>query len=344
MPDTPGQMALIYEKDAPLAPIAGRTVAVLGFGNQGHAHALNLRDSGVNVIVANRPGTANHRLARQWNFEPVGFDEAAQRADVLIFGMPDEVQPEIYASHIAPHLRAGQCLGFIHGLNIHFGLITPPGDVDVVMVAPKGPGHAVRRHFETGGGLPCLAAVHQDATGNARALALAWATGIGSGRGGIMETTFARECVTDLFGEQAVLCGGVISLMLAGVETLVEAGYPPEMAYFECVHEVKLIVDLVYEGGIDYMRRRISNTAEYGGLTRGPRVVDDRVKQTMRQVLAEIESGDFAREWRDEYASGMKRFKALREADHDHPAEVAGRRLRALMPWLEPRHLPDERG
>ena len=328
-------MTLLHEKDAPLAPLVDKTVAVLGFGNQGHAHALNLRDSGVRTLAATRPDSRGAGLARRSGFEPIGFADATQRADLLIFALPDEVQPEVYDTDIRPHLRPGQCLGFIHGLNIHFNILRPPADVDVVMVAPKGPGHAVRSQYEAGGGLPCLVAVAQDATGRARDLALAWATGIGCGRGGIMETTFARECVTDLFGEQAVLCGGLVSLMKAGVETLIEAGYPPEMAYFECVHEVKLIVDLVYAGGIDFMRQRISNTAEYGGLTRGPRVIDARVKENMKQVLADIESGRFAREWRAEYLAGQPTFTRLAAADREHPAEVAGGRVRSMMPWLK---------
>ena len=327
-------MPLLYEKDAPLAPLLQRRVAVLGFGNQGHAHALNLRDCGINVLVAGRTGSENTRRALSLGFETVSHADAARAADLLIFGLPDEVQPEVYEAHVAPHLRAGQALGFIHGFNIHFDLIHPPRDVDVILVAPKGPGHAVRRAFESGGGLPALAAIAQDATGGARSLALAWATGVGAGRGGIMETTFARECVTDLFGEQAVLCGGLISLMEAGVETLIEAGYPPEMAWFECVHEVKLIVDLVHEGGIDHMRRRISNTAEYGGLTRGPRLIDDHVRRCMRQVLSEIETGQFAREWRAEYLAGSPRFKALAEAERHRPAQTAGAAVRKKMPSL----------
>jgi ketol-acid reductoisomerase len=332
-------MNLLFEKEAPLHPLKGATIAVMGFGNQGHAHALNLRDSGLKILVASRPDTAGARLARKWGFEPIAFAEAARAADLIVFGIADEAQPEVYDAHVAPHLRAGQCLGFIHGFNIHFDIIHPPRDVDVVMVAPKGPGHALRRHFETGGGLPCLAAVHQDATGRARSIALAWATGIGSGRAGIMQTTFAEECVTDLFGEQAVLCGGLVALMQAGVETLIDAGYSAEMAYFECVHEVKLIVDLVYEGGIDYMRRRISNTAEYGGLTRGPRIIDEHVRRNMKQLLAEIQRGDFAREWRAEYRAGLGRFRQLAQDETRHPAEAAGATLRALMPWLEPRRL-----
>lgn len=335
-------MNLLFEKDAPLSPLKGKTIAVLGFGNQGHAHALNLRDSGLRVVVAIRPDTASARLAQQWGFAPISFDDAAQQADLLIFGVPDEVQPQLYQAHIAPHLRPGQCLGFIHGFNIHFNIIRPPAGVDVIMVAPKGPGHALRKQFEAGGGLPCLVAIAQDATGRARDIALAWASGLGGGRAGILESTFARECVTDLFGEQAVLCGGIVEIMKAGVQTLIDAGYPPEMAYFECVHEVKLIVDLVYEGGIEYMRQRISTTAQYGGLTQGPRLIDENVKQNMKQTLAEIESGEFARKWRQEYLAGLPEFSRLREAERQHPAEMAGRKLRAMMPWLEPQHLPQD--
>jgi ketol-acid reductoisomerase len=331
---------MIYEKDAPLDALAGKTVAILGFGSQGHAHGLNLRDSGVNVIVANRKDSPNGRLAEQHGFKPMTVEGAVETADLIIITLPDEVQPDVYHKSIAPHLKAGQALGATHGFNIHFKTITPPKDVDVLMVAPKGPGHLVRSEFERGGGVPCLLAVAQNPTGKARDLGLAWARGIGGARSGVIETTFKDECETDLFGEQAVLCGGLSALIKAGFETLTEAGYPPEMAYFECVHEVKLIVDLIYQGGLDYMRYSISNTAEYGDLTRGPRVVNADTKAEMKKILAEITSGQFAREWRAEYEGGMKNFKRLYEADNSHPVEVIGRKLRKMMPWLKAKEPP----
>ena len=336
----PEPLTMIYGNDAPLAGLQGKTVAILGFGSQGHAHAQNLRDSGVKVIVANRKDSPNGKLAIEVGFDPMSVEDAVKQADLLIITLPDEVQPEVYKSKIAPNLRGGQCLGFTHGFNIHFKTIEPPKDVDVVMVAPKGPGHLVRSEFVKGGGVPCLAAVSQDATGNARAIALAWANGIGGARSGIIETTFKDECETDLFGEQAVLCGGLSALIKAGFETLTEAGYPPEMAYFECVHEVKLIVDLIYQGGLAYMRYSISNTAEYGDLTRGPRVITEQTKQAMKQILAEIQSGQFAREWRAEYEGGLIKFKELYEKDNNHPVEVTGRRLRKMMTWLNAKEPP----
>lgn len=331
---------ILYEKDAPADALVGKTVAVIGFGSQGHAHAQNLRDSGVKVIVANRKDSANGRLAVEKGFEPLAVEEAVKRADLLIITLPDEVQPGVYAKSIAPHLRAGQAIGATHGFNIHFKTIVPPKDVDVLMVAPKGPGHLVRSEFEKGGGVPCLLAVHQDATGNARKIGLAWARGVGGARSGIIETSFKDECETDLFGEQVVLCGGLSALIKAGFETLVEAGYPPEMAYFECVHEVKLIVDLIYQGGLDYMRYSISNTAEWGDLKTGPRIITDQTKAEMRQILKEIQDGTFARGWRAEYEGGMKNFKALYEQDNNHPVEVTGRRLRKMMTWLNAKEPP----
>jgi len=331
---------MVYEKDAPLEALKGKTVAVLGFGSQGHAHSLNLRDSGVKVIVANRKDSANGRLAVERGFEPVSVQDAVKAGDLIVMTLPDEVQPEVYNKNIAPHLKAGKALGATHGFNIHFKTIVPPKEVDVLMVAPKGPGHLVRSEFERGGGVPCLLAIHQNASGNARNIGLAWARGIGGARCGVIETTFKDECETDLFGEQAVLCGGLSALIKAGFETLIEAGYPPEMAYFECVHEVKLIVDLIYQGGLDYMRYSISNTAEYGDLTRGPRLINDNTKAEMRKILSEITSGQFAREWRREYESGLKNFKRLYEADYNHPVEVVGRRLRKLMPWLKAKEPP----
>src|ERR1700733_45208 len=334
------ELKMVYEKDAPLDALKGKTVAIIGFGSQGHAHGLNLRDSGVTVVVANRKESANGRLAIESGFELQTVEDATKAADLIIVTLPDEVQPEVYTKSIAPHLKAGKALGCTHGFNVHFKTIVPPKDVDVLMVAPKGPGHLVRSEFERGGGVPCLLAVHQNATGKARDIGLAWARGIGGARSGIIETTFKDECETDLFGEQAVLCGGLASLIKAGFETLTEAGYPPEMAYFECVHEVKLIVDLIYQGGLDYMRYSISNTAEYGDLTRGPRVVNAQTKAEMKKILAEITSGQFAREWRAEYEGGMKNFKRLYEQDNNHPVEVIGRRLRKMMPWLKAKEPP----
>jgi ketol-acid reductoisomerase len=336
----PQPLKMVYEKDAPLDALQGKTVAVLGFGSQGHAHSLNLRDSGIKVVVANRKDSPNGRLAIERGFEPMSVEDAVKAADLIIATLPDEAQPDIYNKSIAPHLKGGKAFGATHGFNIHFKTVVPPKDVDVLMVAPKGPGHLVRSEFERGGGVPCLLAVHQNPTGKARAIGLAWARGVGGARSGIIETTFKDECETDLFGEQAVLCGGLSALIKAGFETLVEAGYPPEMAYFECVHEVKLIVDLIYQGGLDYMRYSISNTAEYGDLTRGPRIVTDQTKKEMKKILSEITSGQFAREWRAEYEGGMKNFKRLYEADLNHPVETTGKRLRKMMPWLKAKEPP----
>jgi ketol-acid reductoisomerase len=336
----PEPLKMVYEQDAPLDALRGKTVAIIGFGSQGHAHAQNMRDSGLKVIVANRRDSANGRLAIEKGFDPTSVDDAVKAADLVVVTLPDEVQPEVYTKSIEPHLKAGKTLGVTHGFNVHFKTVVPPKDVDVILVAPKGPGHLVRSEFEKGGGVPCLLAVHQDPSGNARATGLAWANGVGGARSGIIETTFKDECETDLFGEQAVLCGGLTALIKAGFETLTEAGYPPEMAYFECVHEVKLIVDLIYQGGLDYMRYSISNTAEYGDLTRGPRVVNAQTKAEMKKILAEIQTGQFAREWRAEYEGGMKNFNRLYEADNSHPVEVTGRRLRKMMPWLKAKEPP----
>jgi ketol-acid reductoisomerase len=331
---------LLYEKDAPLDALKGKTVAMLGFGSQGHAHSLNLRDSGVKVIVAELPNTNNYKLAVQYGFQPISAEEATRQADLIVLTLPDEVQPLVYNKSIAANLKAGQTIGATHGFNIHFKTIVPPKDVNVIMVAPKGPGHLLRSEFEKGGGVPCLLAVHQDATGAARKIGLAWARGIGGARAGIIETSFKDECETDLFGEQAVLCGGLSALIKAGFETLVEAGYPEEMAYFECVHEVKLIVDLIYQGGLDYMRYSVSNTAEYGDLTRGPRLINPAVKAEMKKILGEITSGQFAKEWRGEFEAGMKNFNRLYEQDRNHPMEVIGRKLRKMMPWLNAKEPP----
>lgn len=323
----------IPKSEITLDGLRGKSVAVLGFGAQGHAHALNLRDSGIDVIIAQRPGSLRHDAVVAAGFTPTTVEAAAQRADLLIFALPDETTPAIYDAQIRPQLRAGQALGFIHGFNITYAQITPPEFVDVVMVAPKAQGRAVRREFEAGRGAAALIAVHHDATGKARPTALAWAAGIGAARAAVFETTFRDETETDLFGEQAVLCGGMSELIRAAYETLVEAGYPPEAAYFECCHEVKLVADLIYEFGIAGMRERISNTARYGDLTRGRRVIDDHVRKKMREILAEIRSGTFAKEWLEESRAGLPRFRDLTERDKSHPIESVGRSVRdAIWP------------
>ena len=329
----------LYDKDGSLQPLSGKTVAVLGYGSQGHAHAQNLRDSGVKVIVANRPDSANGKLAIEHGFKPLSVDEAVKQADVVIFTLPDEVQPEVYEKSVKPNLRPGMTLGWTHGFNVHFKTITPPSDVNLIMVAPKGPGHTVRSEFERGGGVPCLLSVHQDATGKARELALAWAIGVGGGRSGILVCSFKDECETDLFGEQTVLCGGLSAMIKAGFETLIEAGYPPEMAYFEVCHELKLIINLIERGGLNYMRYSISNTAEFGDYHTGPKIVTQQTKAAMKQALADIQSGKFAKTFRDDYANGFAWFKAQRAKDHDHPVEVTGKKLRKMMPWLKPEEM-----
>ena len=326
---------IYYEKEAPKSPLEGKTIAVLGYGSQGHAHSQNCRDSGLKVIVAELEGTDNYKLAQKHGFNPVSAAEAVKQGDLIIITLPDEFQPKVYEAEVAPNLAAGKTLGFCHGFNIHFKYIVPPEDVNVVMIAPKGPGHLVRSEFEKDGGVPCLVAVQQDASGTARDIALAWGNGVGGARAGILETTFKEETETDLFGEQVVLCGGLTALIKAGFETLVQAGYQPEVAYFECLHEVKLIVDLMYQGGISYMRYSISNTAEYGDLTRGPRIVDDRVKAEMKKILDEICSGRFAKEWVNEVATGKKNFNALYKMDHEHLIEQVGRQLRKMMAWID---------
>ncbi len=336
----PEPLKMVYEADAPMDALAGKTVAILGFGSQGHAHGLNLRDSGVHVIVANRPDSPNGKLAIEHGFAPMPVAEAVKQADLIILTLPDEVQPGVWEKEIAPNLKPTTAIGTTHGFNVHFKTIVPPAGNDVLLVAPKGPGHLVRTEYERGGGVPCLLAVHQNPTGLAEKLALAWARGIGGARSGVIYTTFKDECETDLFGEQAVLCGGLSALIKAGFETLTEAGYPPEMAYFECMHEVKLIVDLMYVGGLDYMRYSISNTAEWGDLVTGPRIVTDQTKAEMRKVLTEIQDGTFAKNFRAEYAAGMKNFKRLYEADNNHPLEVTGRKLRGMMPWLKAKTPP----
>jgi ketol-acid reductoisomerase len=328
-------ITIYYEKDADLKHLKGKTTAVVGYGSQGHAHAQNLRESGAKVIVAQRPGSANYQLACEHGFKPVSVAEAALQADLVIITVPDEVAPAIYQEHIHPHMKAGKTLGFTHGFNVHFGQIVPPEEVDVIMVAPKGPGHLVRSEYEKGGGVPCLIAIEKDVSGQAKNIGLAWALGIGGARAGVIETSFKNETETDLFGEQVVLCGGVSALVKAAFETLVEAGYPPELCYFECMHELKLIVDLFYQGGINYMRYSVSNTAEYGDLTRGPRIVTAETKKEMRKILDEIVSGQFARDFILENKAGRPMFNALYKKDHDHQLETVGKELRRMMKWID---------
>ncbi len=328
-------MKIYYDKDVPQGILEGKTVAVIGYGSQGHAHAQNLRDSGVKVVVGQRPGSPNYDLAVKHGFEPVSAAEAAKQADVIMVLVPDHVQADLYTEAIEPNLAPGNMLMFSHGFNIHFGQIVAPKEVDVTMVAPKGPGHLVRREYEIGRGVPCLVAVHQDATGNALEKALGYAQGIGGTRGGVIETTFKEETETDLFGEQCVLCGGVSELIKAGFETLVEAGYQPEIAYFECCHELKLIVDLIYEGGLSRMRYSISDTAEYGDLTRGKRIVTAETRKEMRRILDEIQTGNFAKEWLLENRVNRPVFNALRNREKEHLLEEVGARLRDMMSWLK---------
>ncbi|GAB1409055.1 ketol-acid reductoisomerase [Desulfovibrionales bacterium] len=328
-------MQIYYDKDADLNILADKTVAIIGYGSQGHAHAQNLRDSGVKVIIGQRPGGPNHQLAREHGFEPVSAAEAAKQADLIQILVQDQYQPKVYEEEIRPHLKPGKTLIFGHGFNIHFNQITPPADVDVVMIAPKGPGHLVRREFEKGGGVPCLVAVHQDATGQALAKALAYAAGIGGARSGVLQTTFAEETETDLFGEQAVLCGGVSELVRSGFETLVKGGYQPEIAFFECMHELKLIVDLLYEGGFKKMHHSISDTAEYGDYVTGPRVINDESRKAMQKVLEEIQDGTFARNWILENKAGLPSFLAQRRRSHEHQIEKVGDTLRSMMTWLQ---------
>lgn len=325
---------IYYEKDADLKYLKDKTVAVIGYGSQGHAQAQNMRDSGVKVIVAELKGTPNYEKAVDDGFEPLSAADASAQADIIHFLAPDQVQPVIYKNEVEPHLKPGKALAFSHGFNIHFNTIVPPADIDVYMVAPKGPGHLVRRQFVEGKGVPCLVAVEQDATGNALQIALAHAKAIGGTRAGVIETTFKEETETDLFGEQVILCGGLTSLIYAAFETLVEAGYQPEIAYFECLHELKLITDLIYENGISMMRYSISDTAEYGDLTRGPRVINDSVRQELKKILKEIQTGEFAREWILENQAGRPVFNALRKKGLQHPIEEIGKKLRAMMPWL----------
>jgi ketol-acid reductoisomerase len=325
---------LFYEADANPALLRGRTIAVIGYGSQGHAQAQNLRDSGLDVLIGIEPARASAQTARRDGFTVLDVAEAAGRADWIQILVPDEHHPGVYRA-IEPYLRAGKVLGVSHGFSVHFKTIVPPPEVDVVMIAPKSPGHLLRRVFSEGRGVPSLLAVYQDASGHARERALAYAAAIGSTRAGVLETTFQEETETDLFGEQAVICGGLTSLIKNGFETLVEAGYQPEVAYFECLHEMKLIVDLIYEDGLSWMRHSISNTAEYGDLTRGNRVVGESSRTAMREILARIRDGSFAREWIQENSTGCKNFAALREKEKQRPIEQVGAQLRAMMPWLK---------
>ncbi|HEX3881419.1 MAG TPA: ketol-acid reductoisomerase [Stellaceae bacterium] len=335
-------MRVYYDRDADVNLIKAKKVAVIGYGSQGNAHANNLRDSGVKeVVVALRPGSASAQKAEAAGIKVMSPAEAAKWADVVMVLAPDELQAALYVSDIQGNMREGTALAFAHGLSIHFRLIEPRPDMDVFMIAPKGPGHTVRSEYQRGGGVPCLVAVEQNPSGNALEIALSYASAIGGGRAGVIETSFREECETDLFGEQSVLCGGLTSLITAGYETLVEAGYAPEMAYFECLHEVKLIVDLIYEGGIANMRYSISNTAEYGDYSRGPRLIDDHVKAEMKRILGEIQSGRFAREWVLENAAGQASFKAMRRRAAEHDIEKVGERLRAMMPWIKQNALVD---
>lgn len=331
-----------YDKDANKKVLKGKRIAVMGYGSQGHAHANNLKESGMDVIIGVKKGGAGWEKAEKAGFKVFIPSEAAKKADLIMMLVPDEYMADIYKAEIASNIKKGTYLGFAHGFNIHFGQIVPPSDVNVFMVAPKGPGHLVRSEYLKGSGVPCLIAIHQDPLKNTKEIALAYASSIGGGRAGIIETTFKEETETDLFGEQVVLCGGLTSLIFAGYETLVEAGYSPEMAYFECLHEVKLIVDLIYEGGISNMRYSVSNTAQYGDLTRGPRIIPEETKKEMRKILSEIQSGQFAKEWILECRANKPVFNALTKKGEDHPIEEVGSKLRAMMPWLKKGKLVDK--
>ena len=336
-------MRVYYDRDADINLIKSKKVAVVGYGSQGHAHVLNLRDSGVkDVVVALRKGSASAQKAEKEKIKVMDVAEAAKWADVIMVLVPDELQADMYKEHLAPNMKKGAALMFAHGLNVHFNLIEPRDDLDVGMVAPKGPGHTVRGEYQKGGGVPCLIAVDQDKSGNAHDLFLSYASAIGGGRSGVIETTFREECETDLFGEQAVLCGGLVELIRNGFETLVEAGYAPEMAYFECLHEVKLIVDLIYEGGIANMNYSISNTAEYGEYTTGPRIITPETKAEMKRVLADIQTGRFTRDWMLECKAGQPNFKATRRLNDKHQIEEVGAKLRGMMPWIGKNKLVDK--
>ncbi len=336
-------MKMFYEKDANVNLIKDKKVAIFGYGSQGHAHALNLKDSGVkNIVVALREGSSSKNKAESEGLKVMSLSDAASWADVVMVLTPDELQASIYKNHIEQRMRQGTSLAFAHGLNIHFNLINSRKDLDVFMVAPKGPGHLVRSEYQRGGGVPCLMAVHKDSSGKARDLAMSYACAVGGGRSGIIETTFKDECETDLFGEQTVLCGGLVELIKNGFETLTEAGYPPEMAYFETLHEVKLIVDLIYEGGIANMNYSISNTAEYGEYISGKKIVDPKTKERMKEVLKDIQSGKFTKQWMDECKGGQKNFLKMREDLAKHPIEKVGKKLRGLMPWIGKNKLVDK--
>ncbi len=331
---------IYYDADADLSLLKNKTIAILGYGSQGHAQAQNLRDSGCNVIIGQREGSHNYELAVSHGFKPVSAAEATKKADLVNILLPDEVQGDTYRAHIRDNLKPGNILMCSHGFNIHFGQVEPPPGVDCVLVAPKGPGHLVRSEFERGGGVPCLIAVNPGASEQSKKLGLAYAKGIGGTRAGVLETTFAEETETDLFGEQVVLCGGVSELVKSAFQTLVDAGYQPEMAYFECLHELKLIVDLFYQGGLSYMRYSVSNTAEYGDYTRGPRIVTDQTRAEMKKILAEIQGGEFAREWILENKANAPKFKATRRRERDLQIERVGRALRKLMPWIKAKEPP----
>tara|TARA_Y100000590_G_scaffold87298_1_gene97885 strand:- start:332 stop:1351 length:1020 start_codon:yes stop_codon:yes gene_type:complete len=336
-------MKMLYEKDTDTNLIKSKKVAIFGFGSQGHAHALNLKDSGVKeIVVALREGSSSKKKAESQGLKVMSLSDAAEWADVLMILTPDELQSTIYKNHIEQRMRQGTSLAFAHGLNIHFNLINARKDLDIFMIAPKGPGHLVRSEYQRGAGVPCLMAIHQNSSGKARDLALSYASAIGGGKSGIIETTFKDECETDLFGEQSVLCGGLVELIKAGYETLIEAGYPPEMAYFECLHEVKLIVDLIYEGGIANMNYSISNTAEYGEYITGKKIIDKKTKERMKEVLKDIQSGKFAKQWMEENKNGQKNFLKMRKELADHPIEKVGKKLRDLMPWIGKNKLVDK--
>jgi len=326
---------IYYDDDANLDILKDKTVGIIGYGSQGHAQAQNLRDSGINVIISEMEGNANYELAKSHGFTPLSASEVAKQADIIQILIPDEFQAAMYKKDIKPNIGKGKAIMFSHGFNIHFKQIVPESDIDVFMIAPKGPGHLVRSEYEKGAGVPCLIAIFQDASGSAKEIALAYGKAVGGTKGGIIETTFEEETETDLFGEQVVLCGGISELVKKGFETLTEAGYQPEIAYFECLHEVKLIVDLFYQGGIDYMRYSVSNTAEYGDLTRGPRIINDQTKEEMKKILAEIKDGSFAKEFIDECATGKVNFKRMEAEGHNHPLEVVGRKLRKMMTWID---------
>jgi len=336
-------MRVYYDRDADVNLIKDKKVVIVGYGSQGHAHALNLRDSGVKeVVIALRPGSSSAKKAEAAGLKVMSVADAAAWADLMMMCIPDELQADTFAEHIAPNLKDGAAIAFAHGLNVHFSLIEPKDTIDVIMIAPKGPGHTVRSEYQRGGGVPCLIAVNHDATGNAHDIALSYASAIGGGRSGIIETTFQEECETDLFGEQVVLCGGLVELIRGGFETLVEAGYAPEMAYFECLHEVKLIVDLIYEGGIANMNYSISNTAEFGEYVSGPRIITDETKAEMRRVLKDIQTGRFTSDWMAECRAGQARFKATRRVHDSHPIEEVGEKLRGMMPWIKANQLVDK--